>query len=136
MMADLDMYAESLIYTYEHPQHKGIIKGAEASMHEDNVSCGDKITVYLKIDGDVVKEIKFDGVGCVISMGSADMLAEELKGKKLGEVLKFGKDELLKLISIDPGPVRMHCATLSLRAVRKALFSYENKPVDSATKEL
>lgn len=130
------MYAESLIYTYEHPQHKGIIKGADASMHEENISCGDKITVYIKIEKGVAKEVKFDGTGCVISMGSADMLADELKGRKIAEILKFGKDDLLKLISIDPGPVRMHCATLSLRAVKKAIFSYEDKPVDPATKEL
>jgi nitrogen fixation NifU-like protein len=130
------MYAESLIYTYEHPQHKGVIKGAEASMHEDNISCGDKITVYIKIEKGIAKDVKFDGAGCVISMGSADMLAEELKGKKLEDILKFGKGELLTLIGIDPGPVRMHCATLSLRAIKKALFSYEDKPVDSATKEL
>lgn len=130
------MYAESLIYMYEHPQHKGIIKGAEASMHEDNISCGDKITVYIKIEKGIAKDVKFEGSGCVISMGSADMLAGELKGKALEEILKFGRGELLTLIGIDPGPVRMHCATLSLRAVKKALFSYEDKPVDSATKEL
>ena len=134
--ADLDMYAESLIYAYEHPQHKGTIKDAEASMQEENISCGDKITVYLGIEKGVVKDVKFDGIGCVISMGSADLLAAGLKGKRLDEVLKFGQGELLRLIGIDPGPVRMHCATLSLRAIKEALFAYAKKPVDSATKEL
>ncbi|HUB92684.1 MAG TPA: iron-sulfur cluster assembly scaffold protein [Candidatus Saccharimonadales bacterium] len=133
---DLDMYAETLIYTYEHPQHKGTIKDAEATMHEENISCGDRLTIYIKLEGEVAKDVKFDGVGCVISMGSADILADHLKGKKISEIMKFGKDDLLKLISIDPGPVRMHCATLSLRAVRKAIFSYENRPIDASTKEL
>ena len=133
---DLDMYAEALIYTYEHPQHKGVMKDADACVREENISCGDKLTIYLKLEGGVVKDVKFDGAGCVISMGSADILADYLKGKKLAEVMKFGKDDLLKLISIDPGPVRMHCATLSLRAVRKAILDYEKKPLDLQTKEL
>lgn len=135
-MTELDMYAEALISTYEHPQHKGAMKNADASMHEENISCGDKLTIYLKLDDGVIKDVKFDGAGCVISMGSADMLADYLKGKKVSEAMKFDKDELLELINIDPGPVRMHCATLSLRAARKALLSYENKPIDTSTKEL
>lgn len=130
------MYAETLIYAYEHPQHRGVIKDSDASMHEENISCGDKITVYLKVDGGIVKDVRFDGVGCVISMGSADMLVDFLKGKRLDEVLKMDRDALLKLINIDPGPVRMHCATLSLRAIKKAIFTYEKKPVDTETKEL
>ncbi len=133
---DLDMYAETLIYSYEHPQHKGVIKDAEASMHEENISCGDKITVYLKLENRIVKDVRFDGAGCVISMGAAEILADELRGKKVQDVFKFGKDELLKLINIDPGPVRLHCATLSLRAVRKALLAHEGRETDTETKEL
>lgn len=132
----LDMYAETLIYSYEHPQHKGRIKDAEAVMDEENISCGDKLTIYIRLENGVATDIRFEGVGCVISMGSADILADYLRGKKINEIMKFGRDDLLKLINIDPGPVRMHCATLSLRAVRRALFSYENKPVDASTKEL
>lgn len=135
-MADLDMYAETLIYTYEHPQHKGAMDNASASMQEENISCGDRLTIYLRIENGAVKDVQFDGVGCVISMGVADMLAEELKGKKIEEVMKFGKDDLLRLVNIDPGPVRMHCATLSLRAVRKAILAFEKKEVDKETKEL
>ncbi len=135
-MADLDMYAETLIYTYEHPQHRGILEGAEAMMHEENISCGDKLTVYMNVKGGKVLDVKFDGAGCVISMGSADLLADFLRGKKVEDVIRLDKQELLKIIGIDPGPVRMHCATLSLRAVKKALFAYEKRPIDSSTKEL
>ena len=52
------------------------------------------------------------------------------------EIEKMDKNALLALINVDPGPVRMHCATLSLRAIKKATFKYENKPLDVATKEL
>lgn len=130
------MYAESLIYTYEHPEHKKAMKDADMKMHEENISCGDKITIYIKLEKGVAKDVSFDGTGCVISMGSADMLADHLKGKSLKEIMSMDKDGLLKLINIDPGPVRLHCATLSLRAVRKAILDYEKKPMDAQTKEL
>ncbi len=135
-MADLDMYAETLIYAYEHPQHRGRIDGAEAAVREENISCGDVLTVYMSVRDDTLSGITFDGAGCVISMGSADLLAGFLKGKKVEEVMNLGKEELLGIIGIDPGPVRMHCATLSLRAVKKALFEYKKRPLDFATKEL
>ncbi|MCL5100776.1 MAG: iron-sulfur cluster assembly scaffold protein [Candidatus Marsarchaeota archaeon] len=133
---DLDMYAEAMIYNYEHPQNKGVVDDANAIMHEENISCGDKITVYLKIENGIVNDVKFDGKGCVISMGAADMLISELKGKKISDVEKMSKEDLLRIINIEPGPVRMHCATLSLRAIKKAVFEYEKKPIDVATKEL
>lgn len=133
---DLDMYAEELIYNYEHPKNKGSMKSPEAQMHEENISCGDKITVYLSIQDGKVKDVKFDGSGCVISMGTASILTDFMKGKTIGEVEGFGKERLLELISIEPGPARIHCATLSLRAIRKALLEYEGKTIDTQTKEL
>ena len=132
----LDMYAESMIYAYEHPQHKRRMDNADVSFSEENISCGDRLTVYIKLEGRVMKEVSFDGIGCVISMGSAEILADEMHGKQIDEALSFGKNELLKLINIDPGPVRMHCATLSLRALRKALFLHEGMAADKETKEL
>ena len=133
---DLDVYAEELISHYEHPKNMGEIARPSAKMHEENISCGDKIDIYLEIRGNKVSEVKFQGSGCVISMGTASMLTESLKGKELSEIERMGKDTVLKIIGVDPGPVRMHCATLSLRAVKKAVFVYEKKPVDVATKEL
>lgn len=132
----LDIYAEQLIQSYEHPSNKRRMEDASVSMNEENVSCGDVITVYLKVNGDKIQDVSFDGSGCVISMGSASMLTEQLKGKTLAQLEKMKYKDLLDIISIDPGPVRMHCATLSLRALKKAAFMLEHKPVDTATKEL
>ncbi len=133
---ELDMYAEELIHHYEHPENKGVMSKPTATMHEENISCGDKIDIYLQIEKGKVTDVKFQGSGCVISMGTASMLTEALKGKSLAEVERMDKAALFKLINVDPGPVRMHCATLSLRAVKKAVLNYEKKPIDIATKEL
>lgn len=132
----LDIYAEQLIQNYEHPSNKRVMADASISMGEENVSCGDVITVYVKLNGGKIEDVSFDGSGCVISMGSASMLTDELKGKTLAQLEKMSYRDLLKIIGIDPGPVRMHCATLSLRALKKAAFAFEHKPMDTATKEL
>jgi nitrogen fixation NifU-like protein len=133
---DLDIYAEELIYNYEHPKNKGVIEHPSTQSSEENISCGDRITVYLKIEKDKVSDIKFEGSGCVISMGTSNILVGFLKGKTLAEIENLDKNKLIEIINIDPGPVRMHCATLSLRAIRKAVLGYENKPIDAQTKEL
>ncbi|MEM0074692.1 MAG: iron-sulfur cluster assembly scaffold protein [Candidatus Micrarchaeaceae archaeon] len=132
----LDIYAEELISNYEHPDSKGKLANTNASMREENISCGDTITVYLQIENGKIKDARFEGDGCIISMGVANMLIDYIKGRTLEEIEAFGKDELFKLISIDPGPARLHCATLSLRAVKKAVLDFEHKPIDIGTKQL
>jgi nitrogen fixation protein NifU and related proteins len=135
-MAGLDIYAEELIHNYEHPLNKRGMEGATASASEENASCGDSITVHLKIDKGILADVSFEGSGCVIAMGTASLLTEMLRGKSLRAIEKMTREDLLKLIGIDPGPVRMHCATLSLKAAKKAAFDHERKPMDSATREL
>ncbi len=132
----LDIYAEELIKYYEHPSNKRKIEKSTANAEEENVSCGDVITAYLRLNGRKIEEATFEGSGCVISMGSASMLTEHLKGKTIDQLEKMGRDDVLKLIGVNPGPVRMHCATLSLRAFKRAVLEYEKKPLDRETKEL
>ena len=133
---DLNMYAEELLSSYENQKNKHKIEKPDAEMHEENVSCGDRITVFLKITNGIVKDISYEGDGCVISMGSANILVEKLKGKRIDEIERMDRTGVIDTIHLDPGPVRMHCAALSLKAVKEALFKYENKQVDRATKEL
>ena len=132
----LDIYAENLIRHYEKPHNRGKLAHPSIQMHEDNPSCGDSIDVYLDIEGNKVKDVKFTGDGCSISVGSASMLTDHVKDKTLSEIKKIDKDELIELIGIDPGPGRMHCATLALKAIKSAIFKYENKPVDQSVKDL
>ena len=124
----MDLYAEEIVAHYEHPHNKGKINDANAHFHDFNPLCGDDITVYLKIDEKgVITEAKFDGEGCAISVGSASMLTDLLKGKKISEIEKMGPRNVIDMLGIDPGPVRLKCATLSLRATQKALKLKENK---------
>ncbi len=132
----LDLYAENLIENYERPHNRGALENASVSVHEDNPSCGDTITVYLKIKDGKVKDVGFEGDGCAVSMGSASMITDYIKGKSLADIEKMGKDTVVEVIGVDPGAARMHCATLSLRAIKDAVFSFEKKKTDAETKEL
>jgi len=121
----MDIYAEEIISHYEHPHNKGRLESPSASFHELNPLCGDEITIYLKIEKGIVADVKFDGEGCAISIGSASMLTDELKGKKISDIEKMGVKNVVELLGIDPGPARLKCATLSLKATQKALQTYQ-----------
>ncbi|MCL4381928.1 iron-sulfur cluster assembly scaffold protein [Candidatus Marsarchaeota archaeon] len=128
-----DLYAEDLIENYEHPHNKGRLNDANATFHEYNPVCGDDITIYLKIEKGIIKEVKFDGDGCVISIASASLLTEAIKNRKINNVKKMDFEDLKKIIGIDPGPVRIKCATLSLKAVKEAIFLYSHKTSEKET---
>lgn len=122
----MDIYADEIVSHYEHPHNKGKLEKANASFHELNPLCGDDITVYLEVENGTVKNVKFDGEGCAISIGSASMLTDMLKGKKVSEIEKMGPKTVINMLGIDPGPARLKCATLSLKATQKALHMHVN----------
>lgn len=131
-----NIYADELIDEYEHPHNKGSLSDADVHVHNDNPLCGDELTIYVKVGGGALKDVKFEGSGCVISMGTAGKLTESVKGKSLAEIEALGVPDIVTLIGIDPGPARLKCATLSLRTLKEAVFLYQHKTVDEATKRL
>lgn len=132
----IDIYAEEIISHYEHPHNKGEIKNPSVSLHEHNPLCGDDLTMYLKIENGKIEDVKFNGAGCAISMASASMLTDFIKGKSLAEIEKMGLSTIIELLGIDPGPARLKCATLSLKTLKEASFLYQHKEVDDTTKHL
>jgi len=97
---------------------------------ETNASCGDRMKIYIKFSSATshqqpatskIKNIKFKGVGCAISIASASMLTEFVKGKKISKILELDKNDIFKLLGVRVGPGRMRCATLALEAIKKAL---------------
>ena len=117
----MDLYAEEIVAHYEHPHNKGKIDSPSASFHDYNPICGDEVTIFLNIKEGKIVDAKFDGTGCAISIGAASMLTDLLKGKSLREVKEMGPKTVIEMLGLDPGPARLKCATLSLRAAQKAL---------------
>jgi len=115
------IYREHILELYKHPQNFGLLKNPTHEHTEYNALCGDEITVQLKIKDEKVKDVKFNGSGCVISLVSASLLTNEIKGMNIEDVEKLNKEDSLKLLKINLNPARIKCGTLSLDAVKGAL---------------
>ncbi|MGC8567933.1 MAG: Fe-S cluster assembly sulfur transfer protein SufU [Candidatus Micrarchaeia archaeon] len=118
-----NLYAEEIISNYEHPHNKRKMENPTASFEEHNPVCGDDITIYVKLESDKIKDISFEGSGCAISIGTASILTENVKGKSIKDVEKMDYKSIVEMIGIDPGPARMKCATVALNALQKAIKS-------------
>jgi nitrogen fixation NifU-like protein len=118
-----DIFQEYIIELYKHPLNFGEIKEADYSANAYNASCGDRVLLFLKSNDGKIVEATHSGSGCAISQATASLLTEYLKGKRIDEVRKIGKEDILKLIRIDlsKNPTRMKCALMSLEALRKAM---------------
>ncbi|MBI2549715.1 SUF system NifU family Fe-S cluster assembly protein [Candidatus Woesearchaeota archaeon] len=121
-----ELYREEIMDHYQNPRNFGRIENADVSYHDYNPVCGDEITIQLKMENGTVKEAMFTGKGCAISQAAASMLTGEIGGKSAKDIVAMKQDEMLKIIRINPGPVRIKCAMLALRAVQKGIVQHES----------
>jgi len=115
------MYREHIMDLYKNPSNFGELENPTHSYTEYNSLCGDEITVQIKSDKEKVKDVKFNGSGCVISMVSASLFTDKVKGMKIIDVKKLGKNDVLELLKIRINPARLKCALLPMDAVKGAL---------------
>lgn len=118
-----DLYRELILDHYHNPRNKELLDPADVDYEEDNPVCGDHIHLTLRVDeNNIVTEVGWDGEGCAISQASASMLYETLAGKSLDELRSFSKDDLLEMLGIQLGPVRLKCALLSLKVLKAGAY--------------
>ncbi len=118
-----DLFRENILDHYQNPRNYGTLEDPDISYEDDNPLCGDVIRIDIKLDDqDRVTEVGFSGEGCAISQASASMLTEEIMGKSLEEIKQFSKDELLDMMGIQLGPVRLKCALLSLKVLKAGAY--------------
>lgn len=116
-----DMYREHIMDLYKNPSNFGIMKNPTHKKTEYNSLCGDEITVQLRVKDGKVKDVKFNGSGCVISMVSASLLTEKIREMPIDEIRELNKEDIMKLLKINLNPVRIKCALLPLEATKRAL---------------
>jgi nitrogen fixation NifU-like protein len=118
-----DLYREVIIDHYKNPSYRGHLDPHDISFVDDNPLCGDHIQIDLRVDEKGrIKEAAFDGHGCAISQASADLLLESIQGKSLDEVKALTKQDVLNLLGIELGPVRLKCALLSLKVLKAGVY--------------
>ena len=118
-----DLYREQILDHYKHPRNFGELDHPSVASSDNLVSCGDQLSMQLMIEAkkQIVTDIRFQGVGCAISMASASMLTEKVKGKKIPDLQPLTKDDILKMLGVKLTPTRLKCALLSLEVLHKAL---------------
>ena len=118
-----DMYRELIIDRYKNPIYRGELEPHDISFEDDNPLCGDHIRIDLRVDAEGrVTEAAFQGHGCAISQASADLLVESIQGKPVEEVKLISKEDLLEMLGIELGPVRLKCALLSLKVLKAGVY--------------
>jgi nitrogen fixation NifU-like protein len=134
-----DLYRDVIVDHNRHPRNFGKLEPSDAHADGHNPLCGDRLTVYANIDGDRLTDVKFEGAGCAISVASASLLTEAVRGKTLPEFERLFEDVHALLTehdaSVDPGslgklaalggvrefPARVKCASLCWHTLRAAL---------------
>lgn len=131
-----DLYRQVIMDHYQHPRNQGEIGDNAVNILLKNPTCGDEITLQMQIEDGFVKDVKFSGIGCSISIASASMMTESIKGKSVEEALAI-TDEFRKMVKgeepdldqlgdlealqgVCKFPARIKCATLAWNALQKA----------------
>lgn len=139
------LYQEVILDAYRNPKNRGRIENAQMQVHHNNPSCGDEITLTLNLKEDQISEIKWDGVGCSISIASASMMSELVVGKSASVALdlldKFSElmqskgraegdeslQDALAFAGVSKFPARIKCALLGWMAFKDALLRIKSK---------
>jgi nitrogen fixation NifU-like protein len=118
-----DLYREQIIDRYKNPLYRGELDPHDITFEDDNPLCGDHIRIDLRVnENGRITDAAFSGEGCSISQASADLLVESVIGEHLDQVKKLSKEDVLDLIGIDLGPVRLKCALLSLKVLKAGVY--------------
>jgi nitrogen fixation NifU-like protein len=118
-----DLYREIIIDRYKNPSYRGSLNPHDISFEDDNPLCGDHIRIELRVDPQGrISDAAFDGEGCAISQASADLLLESVIGKSVEEVKTISKEDILEMLGLELGPVRLKCALLSLKVLKAGVY--------------
>ena len=127
----MDVYAENILDHYRNPRFKGEVEDPTVSHSEANHSCGDQLSVSLKISDGKITEIGWQGTGCAISQAAMSMLAEELEGMLVENAEQLSKAEIIELLGVPIGARRTKCALLCLHTLKNALRAATGKDPQS-----
>jgi nitrogen fixation NifU-like protein len=126
-------YTRKVIDYFMHPKNRGSISNADGIGTVTNPVCGDKTTVYIKVEKkrgkDYIKDIKFETLGCAAAIASSSIATELIKGKSLEQAKKLKKEMIIKKLGGLPQQ-KIHCSLLATDALFEAIKNYEEKQTD------
>ena len=123
-----DLFRENILDHYRHPRHRGVLEAPDITYEDANPLCGDSIRMDLKVADGAIADIRFSGHGCSISQAAASMLCEAVQGKSLEEVRRLGREDVLEMLGIELGPVRLKCGLLALKTLKAGVYGIHQWP--------
>ncbi len=120
------IYSEKVMDHFTNPRNVGEIENADGIGEVGNAKCGDIMKMYLKIDGNVITDVKFKTFGCGAAVATSSMATELIMGKTIDEALQLTNKAVMEALDGLP-PVKVHCSVLAEQAIKSALWNYYEK---------
>lgn len=120
------LYSEKVMDHFRNPRNVGVIENPDGVGEVGNAKCGDIMKIYLKIDGDIISDVKFETFGCGSAIASSSMATELIKGKPLSEALTLTNKAVAEALDGLPA-YKMHCSVLAEEAIKSAIKDYYDK---------
>ena len=118
------MYNKKIMKHFNEPKYFGKLKNPDVIGNAGNPRCGDLLTLHLKIKDRIIKDIRFETLGCVTAIAASDMICSLVKGKTLDQALKISFQDVSKGLDNLP-PLKIHCAQLVTEALKDAIKKYK-----------
>ena len=124
------LYSEKVMDHFRNPRNVGVIEDADGVGEVGNAKCGDIMKMYLKIDDDIISDVKFETFGCGSAIASSSMATELIKGKPVSEALQLTNKAVAEALDGLPA-YKLHCSVLAEEAIKSALQDYyERRGID------
>ena len=120
------MYSEKVMDHFANPRNVGEIENADGIGEVGNSKCGDIMKMYIKVDNDIITDVKFKTFGCGAAIATSSMATELIKGKSINDALKLTNKAVMEALDGLP-PVKVHCSLLAEEAIHAALWDYAQK---------
>ena len=120
------LYSEKVMDHFRNPRNVGVIEDANGIGEAGNAKCGDIMKMYLKIEDDIIRDVKFETFGCGSAIASSSMATELIKGKPVSEAMQLTNKAVAEALDGLPA-YKMHCSVLAEEAIRAALDDYHSR---------
>ena len=120
------LYSEKVMDHFTHPRNVGILENPSGVGEVGNAKCGDIMKIYLKIENDIIEDVKFETFGCGSAIASSSMATEMIKGKPVSEAMQLTNKAVAEALDGLPAH-KLHCSVLAEEAIKKALQDYYDK---------
>ena len=128
------MYSDKVMDHFQNPRNVGEIENADGVGTEGNPTCGDLMTIYIKVKDNIITDVKFKTFGCGAAIATSSMITEMAVGKTIEEALKISRNDVADELEGLP-PVKMHCSNLAADALRAAIADYKMKEAEKEQAE-